>query len=135
TGLASSASHIFFAPESRLQERLGRKGRQVHHAGSRSAHRFGGARRGEKDVRGAARQSRNRGFSLRGGRRMKWGVVRFPGSLDDGDALHALAEVMGQDARILWHKDEGLGGVECVLLPGGFSYGDYLRTGAIARFS
>ncbi len=59
---------------------------------------------------------------------MKWGVVRFPGSLDDGDALHALADVMGQDARILWHKDEGLGGVECVLLPGGFSYGDYLRT-------
>ena len=44
-------------------------------------------------------------------------------------------DVMGQDARILWHKDETLGGVECVLLPGGFSYGDYLRTGAIARFS
>ena len=66
---------------------------------------------------------------------MKWGVVRFPGSLDDGDALHALADVMGQDARILWHKDESLGGAECVLLPGGFSYGDYLRTGAIARFS
>ena len=66
---------------------------------------------------------------------MKWGVVRFPGSLDDGDALHALADVMGQDARILWHKDESLDGVECVVLPGGFSYGDYLRTGAIARFS
>ncbi|MFZ0678741.1 phosphoribosylformylglycinamidine synthase subunit PurQ, partial [Candidatus Binatus sp.] len=66
---------------------------------------------------------------------MKWGVVRFPGSLDDGDAMHALADVMGQDARILWHKDESLDGVECVLLPGGFSYGDYLRTGAIARFS
>ena len=66
---------------------------------------------------------------------MKWGVVRFPGSLDDGDSLYALAEVMGQDARMLWHKDQSLGGVECVLLPGGFSYGDYLRTGAIARFS
>ena len=66
---------------------------------------------------------------------MKWGVVRFPGSLDDGDAMHALADVMAQDARILWHKDESLDGVECVLLPGGFSYGDYLRTGAIARFS
>lgn len=66
---------------------------------------------------------------------MKWGVVRFPGSLDDGDALYAIAEVMGQDARILWHKDEWLGGVECVVLPGGFSYGDYLRSGAIARFS
>ena len=66
---------------------------------------------------------------------MKWGVVRFPGSLDDNDALYALADVMGQEAAILWHKDTSLGGAECVLLPGGFSYGDYLRTGAIARFS
>ena len=66
---------------------------------------------------------------------MKWGVVRFPGSLDDNDALHALANVMGQEASMLWHKDESLLGAECVLLPGGFSYGDYLRTGAIARFS
>src|SRR5689334_17856521 len=66
---------------------------------------------------------------------MKWGVVRFPGSLDDGDALHALATVMGENARILWHKETTLDGAECVLLPGGFSYGDYLRTGAIARFS
>jgi len=55
---------------------------------------------------------------------MKWGVVRFPGSLDDGDAMHALADVMGQDARILWHKDESLQGALCVVLPGGFSYGD-----------
>ncbi|HUY27620.1 MAG TPA: phosphoribosylformylglycinamidine synthase subunit PurQ [Candidatus Binataceae bacterium] len=66
---------------------------------------------------------------------MKWGVVRFPGSLDDNDALYALAEVMGQEAAMLWHKDTSLGGAECILLPGGFSYGDYLRTGAIARFS
>jgi len=66
---------------------------------------------------------------------MKWGVVRFPGSLDDGDALHALGAVMGQDAFLLWHKEETLGGADCVVLPGGFSYGDYLRTGAIARFS
>jgi phosphoribosylformylglycinamidine synthase subunit PurQ / glutaminase len=66
---------------------------------------------------------------------MKWGVVRFPGSLDDGDALWALSHVMGQEARSLWHKDEDLGGVECVVLPGGFSYGDYLRCGAIARFA
>jgi phosphoribosylformylglycinamidine synthase subunit PurQ / glutaminase len=66
---------------------------------------------------------------------MKWGVVRFPGSLDDGDALYALAEVMGQDAEMLWHKDTSLRGAQCVLLPGGFSYGDYLRCGAIARFS
>jgi phosphoribosylformylglycinamidine synthase subunit PurQ / glutaminase len=66
---------------------------------------------------------------------MKWGVVRFPGSLDDYDALHALGGVMGQDAFFLWHKEETLGGADCVVLPGGFSYGDYLRTGAIARFS
>jgi len=66
---------------------------------------------------------------------MKWGVVRFPGSLDDNDALWALADVMGQQASILWHKDTSLQGARCVLLPGGFSYGDYLRCGAIARFS
>jgi phosphoribosylformylglycinamidine synthase I len=66
---------------------------------------------------------------------MKWGVVRFPGSLDDGDAFHALRDVLGQDAAMLWHKDETLAGAECVVLPGGFSYGDYLRCGAIARFS
>ncbi len=66
---------------------------------------------------------------------MKWGVVRFPGSLDDNDALYALADVMGQEASMLWHKDTALGGAECIVLPGGFSYGDYLRAGAIARFS
>jgi len=66
---------------------------------------------------------------------MKWGVVRFPGSLDDNDALWALGEVMGQEAAMLWHKDTSLQGAQCVLLPGGFSYGDYLRCGAIARFS
>jgi phosphoribosylformylglycinamidine synthase subunit PurQ / glutaminase len=66
---------------------------------------------------------------------MKWGVVRFPGSLDDADALHALADVMGEQAEMLWHKDASLRGAECVVLPGGFSYGDYLRCGAIARFS
>ena len=66
---------------------------------------------------------------------MRWGVVRFPGSLDDSDALWALGRVMGQEARALWHKDEDLGDVQCVVLPGGFSYGDYLRCGAIARFA
>jgi phosphoribosylformylglycinamidine synthase I len=66
---------------------------------------------------------------------MKWGIVQFPGSLDDGDSIHALADVMGQTAFPLWHKDTALLGAECVLLPGGFSYGDYLRAGAIARFS
>jgi phosphoribosylformylglycinamidine synthase len=66
---------------------------------------------------------------------MKWGVVRFPGSLDDEDALYALRDVLGQDASLLWHKDDDLRGSECIVLPGGFSYGDYLRCGAIARFS
>jgi phosphoribosylformylglycinamidine synthase subunit PurQ / glutaminase len=66
---------------------------------------------------------------------MKWGVVTFPGSLDDHDTLYALREVMGQEAISLWHKDEHLGGAQCVVLPGGFSYGDYLRCGAIARCS
>ena len=66
---------------------------------------------------------------------MKWGVVRFPGSLDDLDALHALRDLLKQDAELLWHKDPSLHGAECVVLPGGFSYGDYLRCGAIARFA
>lgn len=66
---------------------------------------------------------------------MKWGVISFPGSLDDRDTLYVLREVLGQEAVALWHKDEGLGGADCVVLPGGFSYGDYLRCGAIARFS
>ena len=66
---------------------------------------------------------------------MKWGVVRFPGSLDDHDALYVVDHVLGEDAVALWHKDRDLNGVDCVILPGGFSYGDYLRCGAIARFS
>ena len=66
---------------------------------------------------------------------MKWAVVRFPGSLDDNDTLYALRNVLGQDASLVWHKNESLGDVECIVLPGGFSYGDYLRCGAISRFS
>ena len=62
------------------------------------------------------------------------GVVTFPGSLDDRDALRAVA-FMGGDPVPLWHADPDLHGAEAVVLPGGFSYGDYLRTGAIARFS
>jgi phosphoribosylformylglycinamidine synthase len=66
---------------------------------------------------------------------VKWGVVTFPGSLDDYDARHCLETVLGQQVVSLWHKDRDLHGVDAVLLPGGFSYGDYLRCGAIARFS
>src|SRR4051812_2740063 len=66
---------------------------------------------------------------------MKFGIVVFPGSNCDHDAYHATKHVLGQDAEFLWHKDSGLKGADALILPGGFSYGDYLRTGAIARFS
>jgi phosphoribosylformylglycinamidine synthase len=66
---------------------------------------------------------------------MKFGVVVFPGSNCDHDAYHVLKHVFGQDVRFVWHKDSDLSGLDGVVLPGGFSYGDYLRTGAIARFS
>ncbi len=66
---------------------------------------------------------------------MKWGVVTFPGSLDDRDSLYALNSALNQQAVNLWHKDRDLKGVEAIVLPGGFSYGDYLRCGAIARMS
>jgi phosphoribosylformylglycinamidine synthase len=66
---------------------------------------------------------------------VKAGVVVFPGSNCDHDAYHVVKHVMGQDARFVWHKDTSLGDVDAVILPGGFSYGDYLRTGAVARFS
>jgi phosphoribosylformylglycinamidine synthase len=66
---------------------------------------------------------------------MKFGIVVFPGSNCDHDAYHAAKHVLGQDAEFIWHKDTDLHGADVVVLPGGFSYGDYLRTGAIARFS
>jgi phosphoribosylformylglycinamidine synthase I len=66
---------------------------------------------------------------------MKFGVVVFPGSNCDYDTFYALKKVLKQNTRLLWHKDHSLEGVDCVVLPGGFSYGDYLRSGAIARFS
>ena len=66
---------------------------------------------------------------------MKFGVVVFPGSNCDEDAYHAAKDVFGQDAGYLWHKDTDLKGADVVILPGGFAHGDYLRTGAMARFS
>jgi phosphoribosylformylglycinamidine synthase len=66
---------------------------------------------------------------------VKAGIVRFPGSNCDEDAFHAIADHLGQEAVYLWHKDHDLQNVDLVILPGGFSYGDYLRAGAIARFS
>ncbi len=68
-------------------------------------------------------------------RTMRWGVVTFPGSNDDHDTVHALGTVLGEAVVPLWHQDRDLQGVDCVVLPGGFSYGDYLRPGAVARFS
>jgi phosphoribosylformylglycinamidine synthase subunit PurQ / glutaminase len=66
---------------------------------------------------------------------VKFAVVVFPGSNCDHDAYHAVTHVLGQDAAFVWHKDTSLGGADAVILPGGFAHGDYLRTGAIARFS
>jgi len=66
---------------------------------------------------------------------MKFGVVVFPGSNCDHDMIYVLREIMGQEVVELWHKDHDLKGVDFVVLPGGFSFGDYLRSGAIARFS
>jgi phosphoribosylformylglycinamidine synthase I len=66
---------------------------------------------------------------------MKFGVLVFPGSNCDHDTFHVIAEVAHQPVTFLWHDSDDLGGVDAVLVPGGFAYGDYLRTGAIARFS
>jgi phosphoribosylformylglycinamidine synthase subunit PurQ / glutaminase len=65
---------------------------------------------------------------------MRWGVLQFPGSCDERDALHA-CELSGGEGRLVWHEERDLDGIDAVVVPGGFSYGDYLRAGAIARFS
>jgi phosphoribosylformylglycinamidine synthase len=67
--------------------------------------------------------------------KVKFGVVVFPGSNCDHDAYYACRKILGQEAEFLWHKDPDLKGSDVIILPGGFSYGDYLRCGAIARFS
>jgi phosphoribosylformylglycinamidine synthase subunit PurQ / glutaminase len=66
---------------------------------------------------------------------MKFGIVTFPGSNCDYDTYQAIVETLGEEAVMLWHKDHDLQGSDVIILPGGFSYGDYLRAGAIARFS
>jgi len=66
---------------------------------------------------------------------MRFGVIVFPGTWSDMDCHYALGTVLGQRVDYIWHKDTDLSGYDCVILPGGFSYGDYLRPGAIARFS
>tara|TARA_Y100000588_G_scaffold389737_2_gene493320 strand:- start:289 stop:990 length:702 start_codon:yes stop_codon:yes gene_type:complete len=66
---------------------------------------------------------------------MRFAIVRFPGTWSDRDTQHVLVNVLGQEADIIWHQETSLAGFDAVVLPGGFSYGDYLRCGAIARFS
>lgn len=66
---------------------------------------------------------------------MKFGVIVFPGSNCDADCYHVVRDVLGQEADYIWHKEGSVSGCDALILPGGFSYGDYLRTGAIARFS
>src|SRR5205085_2144981 len=83
-----------------------------------------------RDVPEAAGQPADRGLR---DPRMKLGVVQFPGSCDHADALLAAQRV--GDAQLLWHGESSLDGIDAVIVPGGFSYGDYLRVGAIARFS
>jgi len=66
---------------------------------------------------------------------MKFGVVVFPGSNCDADCYHVIQRVLAEPVEYIWHQQDSLSGCDCIILPGGFSYGDYLRTGAIARFS
>ena len=66
---------------------------------------------------------------------MNFGIIVFPGTWSDGDCFDAVTVNLGESARYVWHKDTDLSGIDCVVVPGGFSYGDYLRPGAIARFS
>lgn len=75
------------------------------------------------------------GTTPRSGQGPKFGVVRFPGSNCDQDAYHAIRDVFGKPVEYLWHADTDLKGSDIIVLPGGFSYGDYLRTGAVARFA
>ena len=65
---------------------------------------------------------------------MNWGILQFPGSCDERDALYACS-LTGGEARLVWHEERDLSGIDAVVVPGGFSYGDYLRAGAVARFS
>ena len=66
---------------------------------------------------------------------MRFGIVVFPGTWSDGDCFHAVKSVLGQEAEYVWHKDRDIDRFDAIVLPGGFSYGDYLRCGAIARFA
>src|ERR1041384_1986393 len=86
-------------------------------------------------MRQAPGQSEYRNLPVHGGEKMKFSVTVFPGSNCDHDCEYVVRDVMGQKVEMIWHKDTDLKDPDCVIVPGGFSYGDYLRTGAIARFS
>ena len=66
---------------------------------------------------------------------MRFGIVVFPGTWSDGDCYHQVVDVLGYEADYVWHRDRNLQGYDCIILPGGFSYGDYLRPGAVAGLS
>ena len=66
---------------------------------------------------------------------MRFGIVVFPGTWSDTDCHYQVSDILGQEAQYVWYQDDHLQGIDCVILPGGFSYGDYLRAGAIARFA
>jgi phosphoribosylformylglycinamidine (FGAM) synthase-like amidotransferase family enzyme len=66
---------------------------------------------------------------------MKFGAIVFPGTWSDRDCYYALGKIPGQDVNYIWHQETDLSGYDCLILPGGFSYGDYLRLGVVARFS
>ena len=111
--------------------RLRRRGQRARRP-ARGA-RCGGRGAAGRHVSQAAGQSADRGLRDPGGLRVKLGVVTFPGTCDDADARLAVSKVAEPVA--LWHGDSDLQGVDGIVVPGGFSYGDYLRAGAIARFS
>src|SRR5687767_8685207 len=137
-GIARSAGKYDHgrAPFAGLQARaLGSRG-PAHRDRDGSAGGAAGGDVGRGDVREAAGQPGDGGFRDNvGGSGMKFGIVTFPGSNCDYDAYRAVVDQLGAEATYLWHKTEDLEGVDVVVLPGGFSYGDYLRAGAIARFS
>src|SRR5699024_619410 len=145
------------APAARVRRDHRRPAGQAVRARGRRRPHAGAPRRGPHDRRDAVVEPGDRGLrdpprrARSAGRRgpgrhgpgrhavqvgvaVKVGVVTFPGSLDDGDALRAV-RLAGAEAVALWHADHDLQGVDALVLPGGFSYGDYLRCGAIARFA
>ncbi len=75
------------------------------------------------------------GVTINTGRNPRFAVLRFPGSNCDQDAYHVVKDVIGREVEYVWHQDTSLKGFDVIILPGGFSYGDYLRTGAVARFA